>query len=143
MNNNDVPGMHPLKTVLVVEDEVAVLCVLQQMLSRQGMRVITASSPQEALDLWDKHRNEVDMLLTDLFFNEDCNGKDLAMVLHQHKPGLAIILASGDICSLEVELWLEQNQAQFLMKPFHYDELLSKVTSGFTRISQSNPQISQ
>lgn len=130
MNKCDVSGTSAHPIVLVVDDENAVLYVIQQILSRQGITVIPASSPQDALLLWEKHRDKVDMVLTDLFFNQGSNGKDLVMKLLQHRPDLPVILASGDICDIETESWLTQNQAQFLMKPFRAEELLVKVKAG-------------
>ena len=63
------------ETILVVDDEVAVLSVMEMMLKHSGYTVITAASAQQALNLFaDWADLQVDLLLVD-FVLPDMNGR--------------------------------------------------------------------
>jgi response regulator RpfG family c-di-GMP phosphodiesterase len=51
------------ETILLVEDEVSVRRTVGQCLRRLGYQVIEAGTGKEALDLWPKHRQEIDLAL--------------------------------------------------------------------------------
>ncbi|MEW6490490.1 MAG: response regulator, partial [Thermodesulfobacteriota bacterium] len=64
----DVPAAPPpgTETVLLVEDEEAILALGQAILERQGYRVLTAQSPAEALELAAREPGEIHLLATDV-----------------------------------------------------------------------------
>jgi CheY-like chemotaxis protein len=53
-------------TVLVVEDEEAMVYVLKKALSNEGYRVLVAMDGAEAIEVHEQHRNEIDLALIDL-----------------------------------------------------------------------------
>jgi PAS domain S-box-containing protein len=83
------------ETVLVVEDETILLELMREVLQQYHYRVLTASSGTEALRVWDEHRGQVDLLLTDMIMPGGMTGEELAAKLKQQKPGLKTICASG------------------------------------------------
>ncbi len=54
------------ETILLVEDEAAVRASVRITLSRLGYRVLEAADGAEALAMWQLHRDEIHLLLTDL-----------------------------------------------------------------------------
>ena len=111
------------ETVLVVEDEPSVRMLVRAILQRRGYTVIEASSGVEALKLWDAHRAEVSLVLTDLVMPDGVNGQELARRLRADMPGLRVVFSSGyssEIAGRELRLGNGEN---FLQKPFSADTL--------------------
>jgi CheY-like chemotaxis protein len=81
--------------LLVVEDETAVRTVLAAILRCHGYRVIAAANGPEALRLWEKHRDEIALLFTDMVMPEGMNGRTLAERLRLDQPDLKVMIHSG------------------------------------------------
>ena len=64
------------ETVLLVEDEGAILRMGTAMLERFGYRVLTARKPNEAVAMVEQYDGKIDLLVTDVVMPE-MNGKDL------------------------------------------------------------------
>lgn len=115
------------ETVLVVEDEPSVRILVRAILQRRGYTVIEASSGVEALKLWEAHRSQVSLLLTDLVMPDGVNGQELARRLRADMPGLRVLFSSGyspEIAGRELKLGAGEN---FLQKPFSADTLAEIV----------------
>ena len=54
------------ETVLVVEDESAILDLIKIMLEQQGYYVLTAATPGEAIQMAEEHNGEIHLLITDV-----------------------------------------------------------------------------
>ena len=104
--------------VLVVEDEFAVRDMVRDVLVRQGYRVYEAGSGREALDLWSRHRSEIDLVLTDIVMPDGIMGTDLVQRLMSDRPDLPVIFTSGyshESDRVDVEL---VDGVNFLQKPY-------------------------
>jgi signal transduction histidine kinase/CheY-like chemotaxis protein/HAMP domain-containing protein len=115
------------ETVLVVEDELVLREMATEFLAGCGYRVLQAGSGRAALQIWQDHRWDIDLLLTDMKMPEGISGKELAEKMIAERPGLPVIFTSGysdDIVSAEV---LEHNNARFLPKPYSYADLMRIV----------------
>jgi CheY-like chemotaxis protein len=104
------------QTILVAEDDRAVRQTIVSMLERLDYRVLAAENGKEALQLFDRHDAEVDILLTDLVMPE-VGGLELASRLRQTKPSLATIVMSGYAMSGESEIQPSQEVDAVLKKP--------------------------
>ena len=121
------------ETVLVVEDELVLREMARDFLKDSGYRILEAGSGREALQVWGKYRQEIDLLLTDMKMPEGVSGMELAEKMLAEQPTLRVIFTSGysdDIVSAEV---LERHNAQFLPKPYSYADLTRIVRSGLNR----------
>ena len=74
------------ETVLLVEDEPAILEMTRTMLERLGYTVLAAATPGEAIRLAGEHAGEIHLLMTDVVMPE-MNGRDLAERLQSALPG--------------------------------------------------------
>jgi CheY-like chemotaxis protein len=83
------------KTILLVEDEPALLRMTQRVLERNGFEVLTATTGQEALDAWEQANGNVDLLLTDVVLPDGMSGILLAGKLLAKRPALRVICTSG------------------------------------------------
>ena len=90
-----VPSPAPNATILVVEDEASLRGMVKVVLTRLGYRVIEAASGVEALDLWPKVKDEVDLLFTDMALPNGLSGQQLAEELQKQCPHLRVLFTSG------------------------------------------------
>ena len=110
-----------LETILLVEDEPAVRQLFAQALKREGYAVHEARNGQEAMKVFDKHGDSIDMLLTDMRMPY-MGGAELAHQLRARRRTLKLLCISGYAGNLDADL-----SADFLAKPFSRDDLLKKV----------------
>jgi CheY-like chemotaxis protein len=101
------------ETILVVEDQPATAQITRILLESWGYHVLEAHCATEALDLFEHHRQSIELLLTDVIM-PDLNGARLAEDLVKRKPSLGIIYMSGYPAE-----YLNGTQAAFLSKPFN------------------------
>jgi CheY-like chemotaxis protein len=114
------------ETVLVVEDELAILKFVRTALQRQGYTVVEATSAEDALLLAASGERPLHLLLTDLVM-PNMNGRDLYERVAALHPGIKIILMSG--YSADVPRTSDQSEeaVPFLGKPFSMKQLSEKV----------------
>lgn len=116
------------ETILVVEDEPVLRDLARLILEETGYQVYDAGSGPEALDLWDRHRQEIDLLLTDMVMPEKVSGVQLAEKLLAQKPTLKIIFASGyTVDDVSTAFLRKHNHARFLQKPYDRANLVGSV----------------
>ncbi len=82
------------RTVLLVEDEPAVRLALREMLTEMGYQVLVASSGLEALELYDRHRDEIAVVLTDAVMPW-MDSAALLQALRKRDAGVKVVVISG------------------------------------------------
>ena len=106
------------ETILIVEDDPALLALTSQALEHYGYTVIEANSGVAALEIWKQHCNDVNLLLTDIIMPEGVSGRQLAERLQAEKASLKVVYMSGypgEVAGRGLEL---REGANFLEKPF-------------------------
>jgi PAS domain S-box-containing protein len=114
------------ETVLVVEDEPAILTMTSRMLSGLGYTVLTASGPAEAIDIAHEHASGLDLLLTDVVM-PDMTGRDLAELLLLSHPHLKCLYMSGYAENIIASHGILEERLKFIQKPFSVRELSIRV----------------
>ncbi len=120
------PAMRGQETVLVVEDEPALLKLSKLMLENQGYRVLAASTPGEAIRLAGEYTGEIHLLMTDVVMPE-MNGRDLAKTLLSLNPYLKCLFASGYTANVIAHHGVLDEVCHFIQKPFSRKDLAAKV----------------
>ncbi|GAA0549468.1 hypothetical protein GCM10010172_34370 [Paractinoplanes ferrugineus] len=82
------------RTILVVDDDAALLTVIVRMLQHDGYSVLSASSGPEALAVADAHPHRIDCLLTDVVM-PTMLGNELADRLTAARPQIRVLYMSG------------------------------------------------
>jgi two-component system cell cycle sensor histidine kinase/response regulator CckA len=116
-------------TILVVEDEQMLREFVCNALTSIGYRVLSAANGQEALKIWEAHREEIDLLLTDVVMPGLPSGRQLEQQLTSDKPDLKVIFTSG--YSEEV-LGMDSDDGPrhgFLAKPYFTESLARTVAT--------------
>ena len=134
--SSDKPESPPTKstptnaiTILVVEDEEMLREFVSDALVTIGYRVLSAANGKEALGVWAKHKEEIDLLLTDVVMPESISGRQLAHSLIIDKPDLKVIFTSGYSAELFGSEFESEKNHLFLAKPYLPDRLAQTVAS--------------
>jgi signal transduction histidine kinase/ActR/RegA family two-component response regulator len=125
------------ETILVVEDERRVRQLIQTALERHGYHVYCADSGVAGIELWQKHRASINLLMTDMVMPNGMGGRELADRLRSEKPDLKVIYCSGytdDRLGADSPL---RDGTSFLEKPFRIWNLLQKIRSCLDRQAAS------
>jgi CheY-like chemotaxis protein len=122
--NAAAPARRPLRRygILIVDDEAGVRGVLKVWMRRQGFVVWVAANGQEALDLYLRHRQSIDVVLMDVRMPRLDGPRTLA-ALHQLNPQIRCCFMSGDLGRYTLETLQHLGAAAVLWKPFDFVEV--------------------
>lgn len=113
------------ETVVVVEDDPAVRMLVLDLLKQLGYRAYEAVDATAALALLDTVA-EVDLLVTDVGL-PGMNGRQLAEIARQQRPGLKVLFMTGYAqIAAERQGFLEEGM-DMVAKPFALERLASKI----------------
>lgn len=129
--HGEIPGGH--ETILVVEDETPLRELVQEILEKKGYTVIEAATGAQALKLWARHKDKIDLLLTDLMMPEGVSGRELAKKLAAEKPALKIIYTSGYSLEVVNTGFVYEEGVNFLQKPYEPETLARIVRNCLDR----------
>src|SRR4051794_16590021 len=86
--------MPPVRRLLIVDDEPALLVLLKRYLERSGFVVDTTADAETALELFAAAPDHYDLVITDLKL-PGMSGEDLLTRLRQKRPTLKALISSG------------------------------------------------
>jgi CheY-like chemotaxis protein len=126
-----VDGVAPAKkTIMVVEDEPTLRALVRKVLERGGFAVIESPSGLAALEMWNKTKPHIDLLLTDMVMPDGISGLQLADKLKADNPGLKVIFTTGYSAELLGKDFKIQEGINFLQKPYPPQKLVQTVRNG-------------
>lgn len=111
--------------VLLVEDEEVVRNFAARALKRQGYRVLEAESGVDAIEVMEKNKGKIDLVVSDVVMPE-MDGPTLLKELRKTNPDLKFIFVSGYPNDAFKES-LGEEEFAFLPKPFSLPQLAAKV----------------
>jgi CheY-like chemotaxis protein len=112
-------------TFLVVDDEPFILEYVRQVLSHLGQRVLTARDGDEAWSIFERQRNTIDFLLTDIIMPGSFDGFVLAERVRQAKPSLPILFITGALPDDDPRTLDLVVRRLLLKKPFFPEQLVT------------------
>jgi two-component system, cell cycle sensor histidine kinase and response regulator CckA len=132
-NAVDMPAKNSLEetqkgteTILLVEDEPALLRLGKTVLEGLGYSVMASSTPGEAIRVADAYTGQIHLLLTDVVMPE-MNGHDLARTLISSHPNLRSLFMSGYAATIIGQEGILDDGVNFIQKPFSMKDLADKV----------------
>ncbi|MNG16299.1 Blue-light-activated protein [compost metagenome] len=121
----DVPPAIAGETVLLVEDEPAVRMLVLDLLQALGYTALEARDAVTALPVLESDQR-IDLLVTDVGL-PGMNGRQLAEIARQHRPGLKVLFMTGYAQkAAERQGFLDQGM-DMVAKPFSLDLLANKI----------------
>ena len=114
------------ETVLLVDDEPAILDVTTQLLESLGYHVLATSSPAEAIRIANDYPQEIHLLCTDVVM-QGITGPALATSIRRSRPTMKLLYTSGYTENVVVHNGVVDPGINFLNKPFTMRELNTKT----------------
>ncbi len=115
------------ETILVVEDEPGLREYLEDLLTEEGYKVLSASDGERAISLFFSN-SKIRLVLSDVGLPK-IGGIDLMEAILATNPETSIILASGFISEQEKKKLSGKGVSSFIQKPYARDDLLRKIRS--------------
>ena len=109
--------------VLIVEDEPLVRMLGADVLEDAGFEVVEAFNGDEALEVLEA-RPDVKVLFTDVNMPGSLDGLDLARVVHERRPDIKLLIASGQVHLSEEQI---PDAGRFLAKPYGPEAIVRHV----------------
>jgi two-component system cell cycle sensor histidine kinase/response regulator CckA len=117
---------HGVETILLVDDDEMVIDVSRQLLEKLGYTVLTADGGQEAIAIYQKHYNEISLVIIDMVM-PDLNGGETYDELKNINPNIKVLLSSGYSIDGQAQDILDRGCNGFIQKPFNINKLSCKV----------------
>lgn len=114
------------ETILLVDDEPAVLELGQRTLETLGYRVLVAGSAVDALEIATRLGPEISLLVTDVTMPQT-NGRELADTLKARLPDIKTLYMSGYTADVITNQGVLADGMHFVHKPFSIQVLADKV----------------
>ncbi len=114
------------ETILVVDDEVNITEFTSRMLAKANYGVITASNGTEALELYEKHQEEVKLVILDLIMPK-MGGEECLQTLLTMDPKIRVLVASGALKEGRPDDSKLAGAKGFIKKPFDMPRMLEKI----------------
>ena len=113
-------------TILLVDDEEMVLEVGERFLKVMGYQVLTAREGREAIEVYQKHRDTIDLVLLDIIM-PNMKGGEVFDRLKEINPEVKVLLSSGYSIDDEASQILERGGSGFIQKPFDMNQLSQSI----------------
>ncbi|MEM7034605.1 MAG: PAS domain S-box protein, partial [Chloroflexota bacterium] len=113
-------------TVLIIDDEEAILHTLTTILQAEGVRTIRATDGREGIKLYQQDQTEIGLVILDLSM-PGLSGEETLKQLKQVNPDVSVLISSG---YSEIEIlprFIDQDVVGFLQKPYQAQKLLERV----------------
>ena len=121
-----MPPLPGTETILIIDDETAVLSLTSRMLTRYGYETITATNAKETLHLFEVWPDlPVDLLMVDIVM-PDVNGIELAEKIWELRPDLPVLFFSA-YSDEEVLRPVIARGVPYIAKPFTSIQLTKKI----------------
>jgi len=127
----DRPNLHTVssegsETVLIVEDEEAILNLFKRALGTLGYTVLVAHHGEEALLIAEQHQGRIDLIITDIVMPQ-MGGYELVERLLPLRPEMSVLFTTGHDDSLMSDQAINFPQEQLIQKPFVVQDIAKKV----------------
>jgi PAS domain S-box-containing protein len=113
-------------TILLVEDEGMLLVVAAKQLEEAGYTVIKAATPQEAMYIFERKDQQIDLVLTDVVM-PGINGKELVERMKVIRPALKVLFMSGYTADIVAQRGVLEEGMHYIQKPFDVEVLQAKI----------------
>ncbi|MPQ67993.1 ATP-binding protein [Pseudomonas sp. MWU12-2319] len=125
LHSGHAPHAEDGETVLIVEDDPAVRVLVSEVLGELGYRFVEACDANGAIPILDSGQR-IDLLISDVGL-PGMNGRQLAEIGRQLRPGLRILFITGYAEHAAVRGGFLDPGMQMITKPFTFELLTAKV----------------
>jgi DNA-binding NtrC family response regulator len=112
--------------ILVVEDEVLIRLVIADYLRECGFKVYEAGTAAEAIEVLESDQASIDLVFSDIRLPGEMNGFALGQWVRTNRPGLPVVLTSGDSKKSDAAKELCENEP-FFAKPYDVHLVVARI----------------
>jgi len=112
--------------ILLIDDEEMVLEVSKDILEQLGYKVLSAKSGKEAIDVFKKHKDIIDLVILDMIMPE-MSGGETYDALKEINTDINVLLCTGYSMNGQATKILERGCNGFIQKPFNIKSLSEKI----------------
>lgn len=109
--------------VLVIDDEPVLRILMMDLVESAGFEVFGAANAGEAIRVLES-RDDIDIILSDIHMPPGIDGMELAAIVRDRWPPIAIILISGRLKASEVKM---PEGSVFFSKPYRSAEIVATL----------------
>jgi len=113
-------------TILLIDDEKMIIDVGRELLKELGYRVLPAMSGPEAIDVFQKNQDDIDMVIMDMIM-PGMGGGETFDRLRDINPDIKVLLSSGYSINGQATKILRRGCDGFIQKPFNMNQLSEKI----------------
>ena len=113
-------------TIILIDDEKMILDVGRELLEELGYTVLSALSGREALDIFQKRSDEIDLVIMDMIM-PGMGGGETFDRLRAINPNIKVLLSSGYSVNGQASKILHRGCDGFIQKPFNLNQLAEKI----------------
>ncbi|MGD8990229.1 MAG: PAS domain S-box protein [Desulfobacterales bacterium] len=114
------------ETILLVDDEEMVADIGKDLLERLGYTVLIAGGGAEAIKLFQRHRDQIELVILDMIM-PDMGGGETFSRMRAIKPDAKILLSSGYSLDSRASAIMKQGCNGFIQKPFNLKKISHKI----------------
>ncbi len=113
-------------TILLIDDEKMIIDVGQELLQELGYDVLTASSGQDAIEIYRQKSAQIDLVIMDLIM-PGMSGGETYDRLKKINTRVKVLLSSGYSINGQAAKIIERGCDGFIQKPFNINQLSEKI----------------
>jgi PAS domain S-box-containing protein len=114
------------ETILLVDDEALIVDVSKKMIEGLGYEVLPAKSGDEALKIYQRSYDRIDIVILDMIMPY-LNGGEVYKLMKEINPEVKVLLSSGYSLNGQAESIMERGCNGFIQKPFDVGQLSQKI----------------
>ena len=120
------PNAYGTEKILLVDDEKSILETVKDTLILFGYRVVTAESGEQALEIYHRLKDEIDLVILDMIM-PGCGGKKCLHDLLEINHNIKVLMTSGYSNRQQTENLTIAGAAGFIHKPYRPEDLLFTI----------------
>ena len=128
------------ETILLIEDETMLLELLQSLFEDNGFRVLVARDGLEAVSIYAKHWNEIDLVLSDMGLPK-LGGWEAFLRMKEINPNVKSILASGYLDTVLRTDLIKAGAVDFVQKPYVPEKILAQIRAAIDGVISSKSRM--
>ncbi|MBN1517012.1 response regulator [Candidatus Sumerlaeota bacterium] len=113
-------------TLLIVDDEAVVLEFFDNMLKNESYNVLFASNGEEALEMFRRAPDEIDLVFMDLIMPRK-DGLQTLLEMRELRPDIKVVLTSGYVSNRSLDELVKNGEAEFMHKPFSVRDFFDMI----------------
>ena len=113
--------------ILLVDDDSSVRNLVTRLLKLKGYSVFAADNGRSAIEVWNEHKEEIALLLTDVVMPQGISGRELAIHCQNERATLKVVYTSGYNVELCADNGVLREGIHFIQKPYRPEQLLELI----------------